>query len=258
VAGGGARALLLRAAALGGLTAAAWLLGGTDASASPEEPPAVEVTTEAAQESPQLLEDPAGWAKALTASVLDRHQAQKLVPSPATRPQDQEPDDTGPVLDFSGSSQTTTRSGIVTNQAPPEVMKAKAAVRAAAKAAKAAAEAPPAPPAAPPVVSVKKVVPKLPDLPVPAPAKTEPVQKSDLNWTTPGQDAPLPAPQQAPVVATASASSGHTGNSGGTRGVLAVLTSHNSLFPPATWSVEERRDGTEPGSIPGLPSTSPD
>lgn len=259
MAGGGARALLLRAAALGGLTAAAWLLGGTDASASPEEPPAVEVTTEAAQESPQLLEDPAGWAKALTASVLDRHQAQRLVPPPATKPQDQEPDDdNGPVLDFSGGSQTNTRSGVVTNQAPPEVMKAKAAVRAAAKAAKAAADAPPPAPPAPPVVSVKKVVPKLPDQPVPAPAKTEPVQKSDLTWTTPGQDAPLPAPQQAPVVATASASSGHTDNSGGTRGVLAVLTSHNSLFPPATWSVGERRDGRSPGSLPGLPSTSPD
>ena len=72
MAGGGAGALLLRAAALGGLTAAAWLLGGTDASASPEEPPAVEITTEAAQGASQLLEDPAGWAKALTAAGIGK------------------------------------------------------------------------------------------------------------------------------------------------------------------------------------------
>ena len=43
-----------------------------------------------------------------------------------------------------------------------------------------------------------------------------------------------------------------------TRGVLAVLTSHNSLFPSSTWSVGQRRDGRSPGSLPGLPSTSPD
>jgi hypothetical protein len=254
VAGRGAGALLLRVAALGGLTAAAWLLSGTDASASPEEPPVVEITAEV----PQLFEDPAGWARALTNTVLDRHQTQKLVP-PATRPQepDEPKEDTRPVLDFTGGSQSSTRSGTVTNQAPPEVMKAKAQARAAAKAAKAAAEAPPPAPPAPPVVPAKKVVPQLPDLPVPA-ARTEPAQTSDLNWTAPGQNAPLPSPQQAPVVATASASSGHTDNSGGTRGVLAVLTSHNALFPPSTWSVEQRRDGRSPGSLPGLPSTSPD
>jgi hypothetical protein len=320
VASGGAGALLLRAAALGGLTAAAWLLGGIDASASPEEPPSAEVTIEV----PRLLEDPAGWAKALTDTVLERHQARKLVPptpstepqhldvptsftalqqlevptsftalqqvevqtsftalqqpkepapstalqqpkepAPSTEPQqlDEPEADNGPVLDFTGGSQTNTRSGTVTNQAPPEVVKAKAEARAAAKAAKAAAEAPPPPPPPPPapvVVPAKKVVPQLPALPVVKITKTEPAPASDLNWSAPGPLAPLPAPQQAPVVATASASSGHTDNSGGTRGVLAVLTSHNSLFPPATWSVEERRDGRSPGSLPGLPSTSPD
>ncbi|NKE61049.1 hypothetical protein FXN61_31405 [Lentzea sp. PSKA42] len=261
MAGGGAVALLLRAAALGGLTAAAWLLSGTTASASPEEPPpAVEVTIEA----PQLLEDPAGWAKAFTTSVIERHEKAKFVSAPiVTKPEEpQETEDEGPVLDFTGGSQGNTRSGSVSNEAPPEVMQAKAQVRAAKKAAKAAAELPPPPPPppppAPPVVAVKKAVQLLPDLPVPAPVKTEPVPASDLTWTTPGPDAPLPAPQQAPVVATASASSGHTDNSGGTRGVLAVLTSHNSLFPPTTWSVEERRDGRSPGSLPGLPSTSPD
>ncbi|GAB2824681.1 hypothetical protein [Lentzea nigeriaca] len=259
MAGGGARALLLRAAALGGLTAAAWLLGGTDAFASPEEPPAVEVTTEA-KDAPQLLENPAGWVKAFTASVLREHRTQKLVSPVVTKPQEpaDEPEDEGPVVDFTGGSQGNTRSGTVTNKAPPAVMAAKAQARAAAKAAKAAAEAPPPAPPAPPAAAVKKVVPKLPDLPVPGPAKTEPSPKSDLNWSVPGHDAPLPAPQQAPVVATASASSGHTDNSGGTRGVLAVLTSHNSLFPPSVWSVEERRDGRSPGSLPGLPSSSPD
>lgn len=260
MAGGGAGALLLlRAAALGGLTAAAWLLSGTNASASPEEPPpAVEVAVEA----PQLLEDPAGWAKAFTASVVERHDRAKFVPPPVvTKPEEpqEEQEDEGPVLDFTSGSQGNTRSGTVSNEAPPEVIAAKAQVRAAKKAARAAAELPPPPPPpAPPVAAVKKAVPLLPDLPVPAPVKTEPTPVNDLTWTMPGPDVPLPTPQQAPVVATASASSGHTDNSGGTRGVLAVLTSHDSLFPPTTWSVEERRDGRSPGSLPGLPSTSPD
>ncbi len=265
MASGGAGALLLRAAALGGLTAAAWLLGGTSASAGTEElpPPAVEITAEA----PALMDDPAAWATALTTSVVDRHEPAKLVPPPVViepiKPQPApEPQDEGPVLDFTGGSAGNTRSGTISNQAPPEVVKAKAQVRAARKAAKLAAELPPPPPPppppAPPVAAVKQVVPLLPHVPPPAPVKTEPAPASDLTWTVPGPDLPLPAPQQAPVVATASTSSGHTDNSGGTRGVLAFLTSHDSLFPPATWSVEERRDGTAPGSIPGLPATSPD
>lgn len=279
MAGGGVRALLLRAAALGGLTAAAWLLGGQQASAAPEEPPSVEIavevpqlleapqkaTGEAPRNAPELLEDPAGWAKTLTVSLLDQHQPAKLAP-PVVQPKPQEPEpeeepakDEGPVLDYTSGSQGNTRYGTVSNQAPPEVIRAKAEARAARLAAKAAAEVPPPPPPppAPAVVPVEKVVPKLPDLPVLSTTKAEPVQ-SDLAWTVPGPDAPLPTPQQAPVVATASASSGHSDNSGGARGVLAVLTSHNSLFPPATWSVEERRDGRSPGSLPGLPSTSPD
>lgn len=270
MAGGGAGALLLRAAALGGFTAAAWLLSGHVASASPEEPPAVEITIETSQDeapdqAPQLLEDPTGWAQALRVSLLDHQPARHTKPpiditpkEPEPEPQPAEESDAGPVLDFSGGSHSNTRSGTVSNQAPPEVIQAKVQARAARLAAKAAAELPPPPPPAPVVVPVKKVVPQLTEIPVVLSHKAEPVQKSDLNWTSPGQDAPLPSPQPAPVIATASASSGHTDNSGGTRGVLAVLTSQNSLFPPATWSVEERRDASAPGSIPGLPSTSPD
>ncbi|MET9228543.1 hypothetical protein [Lentzea sp. NPDC003310] len=270
MASGGAGALLLRAAALGGLTAAAWLLSGTTASASPEEPPAVEIVAETpaaetpAAEVPQLLEDPAGWAQAFTASVVEKHQPTEVLPPPvATKPAEEEPQeepDEGPVLDFTGGSHSNNRSGSITNEAPPEVVQAKAKVRAAKIAAKLAAELPPPPPPPPPapVPVAKKIVPLLPDLPVPAPAQTEPAPASDYSWSAPGPDAPLPAPQQAPVVATASASSGHTDNSGGTRGVLAVLTSHDSLFPPTTWSAQERRDGTAPGSTPGLPATSPD
>lgn len=267
MAGGGVGALLLRTAALGGLTAAGWLLSGTTASASPEEPPAVEITTETAAEAPQLLEDPAGWAEAFTASLAEKHQPEKFVPPPVlppvlTKPEEepQEEPDEGPVLDFTGGSSSNSRSGTISNQAPPAVIEAKAKVRAAKIAARLAAELPPPPPPPPAPISVaKQAVQLLPDLPVPAPVKTEPAPANDYNWSAPGPDAPLPAPQQAPaVVTTVSTSSGHTDNSGGTRGVLAVLTSHNSLFPPATWSVGERRDGTEPGSIPGLPSTSPD
>lgn len=268
MAGGGALALLLRTAALGGFTAAAWLLSGHAASASPEEPPpAVEITIEApaeAEEAPQLLEDPAGWATAFTASLIE-HQPVTHIPAPEVIPPAEEQEapseeeDAGPVLDFTGGSHSNTRSGTVSNQAPPEVLQAKAQIRAARLAAKAAAELPaPVPPPAPAPVPVKKIVPRLPDLPVHVAPQPEPVQQSDLTWTEPGQNAPAPAPQPAPVTATASASSGHTDNSGGTRGVLAVLTSHNSLFPPATWSVEERSDGRSPGSLEGLPSTSPD
>ena len=269
MASGGVRALLLRTAALGGFTAAAWLLSGTSAVASPEEPPAVEITAEATVAAPQLQEDPAGWAEALTTSILEKNQPARLVPppvvtppvitQPAEEPEQEEPADEGPVLDFTGGSRSNTRSGTVTNEAPPEVVAAKAQIRAAKIAAKLAAEAPPPPPPpAPPVVVPKQAVPLLPDLPVHTPAKTEPAPANDYNWSAPGPDAPLPTPQPAPVVMTVSTSTGHTDNSGGTRGVLAVLTSHNSLFPPATWSVEERRDGTAPGSIPGLPATSPD
>lgn len=262
MAGGGAGALLLRAAALSGFTAAAWLLSGHVAQASPEEPPAVEITVETPQEAPQLREDPAGWASALTAAILDNHQARRIPAPINVTPKQPEPEapaeeDDGPALDFTGGTHSNTRSGTVSNQAPPEVVKAKAQVRAARVAAKAAAEAPAPPPPAP-VTVAKKIVPQLPELPARSAPKTESNPKSDLTWTEPGQDAPLPTPQPAPVVATASASSGHTDNSGGTRGVLAVLTSHNSLFPPATWSVEERCDGRSPGSLPGLPSTSPD
>ncbi|MFI6098728.1 hypothetical protein ACIA8G_24505 [Lentzea sp. NPDC051213] len=266
MAGGGAGALLLRAAALGGLTAAAWLLSGTSASASPEEPPPVEIAIETPnllEEAPQLLDDPVAWTQSLTASLIDRHQpARHHKPPVLTQPREPDPEepaeqDEGPVVDFSGGSHSNTRSGTVSNEAPPEVIQAKAEIRAAKKAAKAAAELPAPPPPAPPVVvAVKKAAPQ--PLPVLNIAKTEPAPANDYNWTAPGQDAPLPAPQQAPVVATASASSGHTDNSGGTRGVLAVLTSHNALFPPSTWSVEERSDGRSPGSLPGLPSTSPD
>lgn len=270
MAGGGALALLLRTAALGGFTAAAWLLSGHAASASPEEPlPAVEITIESpaeAEEAPQLLEDPAGWATAFTASLIEQHQPIRHIPAPEIIPPEEQEapsgeEDAGPVLDFTGGSRSNTRSGTVSNQAPPEVLQAKAQVRAAKLAAKAAAALPapvPPPAPAPAPVPVKKIVPQLPDLPVHLAPQPEPAQQSDLNWTEPGQNAPVPAPQPAPVTATASASSGHTDNSGGTRGVLAVLTSHNSLFPPATWSVEERSDGRSPGSLEGLPSTSPD
>ena len=288
MASGGVGALLLRAAALGGLSAAAWLLGGTSASAEPEQPPAVEIIVETLAQAeyppqveslhpfeasapaeafapagiPALSEDPAAWVKAFAASVAEKHQPAGFVPPVATKPDEDEPweEDPGPVLDFSGGSHGTVRSGSISNEAPPEVVQANAQLRAARKAARLAAALPPPAPPAPPVPAVvtKTVVPLLPDLPTPAPVRAEPAPASDLSWSTPGPDVPLPTPQPAPVVATASASSGHTDNSGGTRGVLAVLTSHDSLFPPITWSVEERRDGTSPGSVPGLPSTSPD
>ncbi len=213
-----------------------------------------------------LFADPAEWATAFTASLAEQHPPVKHIPAPVvvvvpTKPQspaEEDDYDDGPTLDFSGGSHSNSRSGTVSNKAPPEVLKAKAQARAARLAAKAAAALPPTPQPAPAPVAVKKIVPQLPDAPVHTAPQTEPAAQADLTWTEPGQDAPRPAPQPAPVTATTSASSSHTDNSGGTRGVLTVLTSRNELFPPATWSVEERRDGRAPGSLPGLPSTSPD
>ncbi|MGZ3141936.1 hypothetical protein ACVDFE_08060 [Lentzea chajnantorensis] len=218
--------------------------------------------------APSLSDDPAGWATAFTTSFIEQHQPVDDVPVPGfvppNRPEDPAGDDDhddGPVLDFTGGTHSNSRSGTVSNKAPPEVIRAKAQVRAARLAARAAAElpAPPPPTAAPVAVAVAKYVPQpLRTFSQPTPQAEPAPQQADLTWTEPGRDAPAPAPQPAPVTTTASASSSHTDNSGGTRGVLAVLTSRNELFPPATWSVEERRDGRSPGSLPGLPSTSPD
>lgn len=226
--------------------------------------------------APSPVDDPAGWAQAFSASLAGRTASAKVVPVvvppvvvppvvvPAPVVPHPAPQDEGPALDFTGGSQGATRSGSVSNQAPPEVVQAKAQVRAARKAARLAAEQPPPPPppapaAAPVVAEVERIVPPAPAAPAPAaPAQAQPTPVSDLTWTEPSPLAPLPAPQQAPVASSASAPCGHTDNSGGTRGVLAVLTSQNSLFPTTTWSVEERRDGTVPGGVPGLPSTSPD
>ncbi|KOV75441.1 hypothetical protein [Nocardia sp. NRRL S-836] len=219
----------------------------------------------AAFDAPGLFYDPAGWATAFTTSLAEQHEPITHIPAPdviaPNRPEDPaDEDDDGPTLDFSGGSHSNSRSGTISNRAPPEVLRAKAQARAARLAAKAAAALPaPAPqPARAHAVATKKTGPLLRDAFVHTAPQPAPAVQADLTWTEPGHDAPMPAPQPAPVTATASASSSPTDNSGGTRGVLAVLASRNELFPPATWSVEERRDGRSPGSLPGLPSTSPD
>lgn len=258
-------------------------------------PAATEITQPA--EKPQLLTDPAGWALALTNTTLstavnatsttlnasvatadtgltevstmasgekrkpgkvgaDRPKPNKTK-KPAKQPATEE--DEGPVLDFSGGTDGKgERSGSVSNEAPAEVLAAKAEARAAKKAAKAAALAPaPAPaPAAPVPAAALKIQ---PPAPVPAPPHAQqPPADTGADWTVPQPPNPMPVPQPAPASTAPSVSSGHQDNSGGTRGVLAVLPSHSALFPPTTWTVEERTDGRSPGSLPGLPSTSPD
>lgn len=279
-------ALLLRAVTLGGLTAAAWLISGAIASASPADTPAEPVTTPASTEitqtaeKPQLLADPAGWALALTNTTLNATLASAEADAGITkiptitssekkrnpvgtgghRPKTKQPakEDEGPALDFSGgTSGKGERSGSVSNEAPAEVIAAKAEARAAKKAAKAAALAPPPAPApAPAPVATLKVQPPAP-VPAPPLAQQSPAD-TGADWTVPQPSHPMPVPQPAPASTAPSVSSGHQDNSGGTRGVLAVLPSHGALFPPTTWTVEERTDGRSPGSLPGLPSTSPD
>ena len=75
---------------------------------------------------------------ALTVSVLDLHQpARRIKPPIDITPKEPEPEpqapaeDEGPVLDFTGGTHSNTRSGSVSNQAPPEMIQAKVQARAA-------------------------------------------------------------------------------------------------------------------------------
>ncbi|NUS65476.1 MAG: hypothetical protein HOQ46_17690, partial [Saccharothrix sp.] len=68
-----------------------------------------------------------------------------------------------------------------------------------------------------------------------------------------------PAPKQAPAPSAPTASSGSADSGGSQRGgQLASLTAECHPKPSAAWSAERRDDGRSPGSVPGLPSTSPD
>lgn len=187
----------------------------------------------------------------------------------AAEPEEDEEFSGGVSLVYSGGviSNHTERSGTVSNSMPEELYTAKVTAKAAAKLA--AATPPPVPvevvaPVAAEVVAAAVVdeAPRwdVPEIHVSAPvAEVEDVPAaSGLEWETPRPAAPTPTPQpaQAPTAPTAS-SSAHD-NSGGARGGLAVTTAQTALHRPSLWTAARRDDGRTPGSVQGLPSSSPD
>jgi hypothetical protein len=290
--------LLVRALAVGGLTAAAWLVGGAVASAGPVDhvPDASSVSEfvhATIAEHRVSIEDHRfdlrdvgeQWTAALTAAPV--HLDLEL-PDPNRVPADgweadaEEPaadegdevfPDVSPVYSggvYAGGvvDSGTERSGAISNSMPEELYTAKVTAKAAARLAATPAPAPAEALVEDPV-EADVVVPgaaAAPQWSIPAINVSAPVVEvesdpaaSGQEWETPRPAAPAPTPQpaQAPTAPTAS-SSGHD-NSGGARGGLAaVTTAQSGPHQPSTWTVERRDDGRTPGSVQGLPSSSPD
>ncbi|MFJ6670857.1 hypothetical protein ACIQMJ_07090 [Actinosynnema sp. NPDC091369] len=150
-------------------------------------------------------------------------------------------------------------SGAVSNTMPAPLHEAKVAAKAVAREAEARARAAVTPTAAPVVAPARAVVPLFAPLSPPAPAVPPATPDAEVVWEAPQPSAPAPAPKQAPAPSAPTASSGSADSGGGHRGgVLASLTGQSDPKPSAAWSAERWDDGRTPGSVPGLPSTSPD
>ncbi|MBP2339590.1 hypothetical protein JOF41_005768 [Saccharothrix coeruleofusca] len=280
--------LLLRAAAVGGFAGAAWLLGSGVAAAVSDDPAdevraALDAVRQAAHQEQAAHQDE------LIAALLDqrlpgppRLAVLEVVPTeqvvPVEHPADPAEPEWEPVAAgfhsvglHSGNLQVSGRTGAVSNTVPPEVYQAKVAARAEAALAlappvpEATAPVPPPPPAhAPPAAPVRTA----PAEPAPAapvapavPAVPDTPATPDLTWENPEPGAPSPASQHAPAAPSAPIASSSThdssnGHRGG--GTVALLTAQSALQPATAWSVERRDDWRSPGSVPGLPSTSPD
>ncbi|GAB2996224.1 hypothetical protein [Saccharothrix stipae] len=159
----------------------------------------------------------------------------------------------------SGYSGGYSHSGAVSNTMPAPMYEAKVAAKVAARAAaqSPAPEVPPAPAeAAPARVDVLPFAPR----PVQAsPVASQVTPDTEVVWEVPGPSAPAPTPKQAPAPSAPTASSGSADSGGGHRGgLIASLTGQSNPKPSTAWSAERGDDGRSPGSIPGLPSTSPD
>ncbi|GAA0227649.1 hypothetical protein GCM10010492_27480 [Saccharothrix mutabilis subsp. mutabilis] len=155
-----------------------------------------------------------------------------------------------------GGSHSAVAPRSISNTMPAEQYEAKVAAKAAARQAALAPTPPADEPPAPPVEVPQDPEPAQPTYrqPVTEPTATTPT------WENPQPFTPTPAPQQAPApTAPTSASAGGLDGSGGHRGgVIASVTGQDRFAPPTVWRVEQRDDRRAPGSIPGLPSTSPD
>ncbi|MFD9740276.1 hypothetical protein [Umezawaea sp. NPDC059074] len=296
--------LLVRALAVGGLTAAAWLIGGAVATASPgdpvpDTPSVVDIVHSAVGEhrtpfesfgSPDFFESfesfedqrvdalaiSEHWTTAVAAAPVDlsfldatrgpaHHEDEDVAEEPEAEEQFL---DVSPVYSGGLISNSTERSGTISNEMPEELYTAKVTAKAAAKLA-----ATPAPVPAPvevvvPVVAevvVPAAVPAAPQWTIPALHVTAPVVEvpetapaSGLEWETPRPAAPAPAPQPAPAPTAPTASSSAHDTSGGARGGVTVTTSQSAPHQPSPWTVERRDDGRLFGSVQGLPSSPPD
>ncbi|MEU4802337.1 hypothetical protein [Actinosynnema sp. NPDC023587] len=285
--------LLLRALAVGGFATTAWLLGTGAAAADgqnhPDEgPTTLDVVNVAVDQqrtaTAELLE--AIFTDHLTPALPGPVVISPVqVPSPigADLPIQSAAPVTGPVAEtvaetaegptsFTGgtaNSGTGTRTGLIVNTVPAPVYEAKVAAKAAARQAALQTEAPaPVPDEVPvpvptpveaqlPVTTAPEPAP--PPAPVPTPAD-EPAAEAPVTWENPEPAPAAPAPKQAPAPTgpTTASTSGHDNSNGHRGGVIASATSQAGLIAPAVWSVEQREDDRSPGSVPGLPSTSPD
>ena len=159
----------------------------------------------------------------------------------------------------SGGYSNYSHSGTVSNTMPAPLYEAKVAAKTAARAAAVQAQ-PPAPAAVAVTAPARADVPLFTPIATPSDPVTQTTPNTEVVWEVPEPNTPAPAPKQAPAPSAPTASSGSADNGGGHRGgnVLASLTGQSDVKPPAAWSAERRDDDRSPGSVPGLPSTSPD
>jgi hypothetical protein len=162
---------------------------------------------------------------------------------------------------FTSGSSNYSHSGAVSNTMPAPLYEAKVAAKAAARAAASAPVALPLPTAAPAPTVVRATAPAGLDLlPVSASPVSQTTSNADVVWEVPNPSAPAPTPNQAPAPSAPTASSSSSADSGGGHrgGLIASFSSQSDPKPLAAWSTERWDDGRSPGSVPGLPSTSPD
>ena len=163
-----------------------------------------------------------------------------------------------------GSSSGYRHSGTVSNTMPAPLYEAKVAEKAAVRAATARAQvqapAPKPEPVAVAVAAPARETVRFAPTAQPSPVASQVAPNTGVTWEVPEPSAPAPTPKQAPAPNAPTASSGCADNGGGGHrgGVIASLTGQADLKPMAAWSAERWDDGRSPGSVPGLPSTSPD
>ncbi len=287
--------LLLRAVTVGGIGAAAWLLWAGGAAAQGEDHPnEVPMTLDAVNVAiDQQHTATAELVAAVLAEYVPETPPIAPVPLPPAVTIPVEPDEfAGQSADNSWSSSTDSTSdttwgsssgtysggsysggtestrhdhtGAVSNTMPTPMYEAKVAAKAAARQAAQPATPDPEPAAAPPAPTTPQAATPLPQ-PVtpPPPVLSTPLDQptpGNLTWENPEPRAPAPAPKQAPAptAPTTASSSGYDSSNGHRGGVIASVTGQSRLTAPTVWSVEQRDDGQTPGSVQGLPSTSPD